>query len=177
MVYICELGKGQTVYLEEHDDSTLVTTVSARFGQQQQSSSSFATGEWIAPPEIYRTPHGIMLKLNTNRGQHYIEIQKNDPILLSEYSNDNSYRQIPIAQTASIPSPSAQRMQPMSSMQPMKMDNMQMSMNPMEMRMGNMVLQMNAPDKTTVKQRFCRHCGTKVDLEDKFCSSCGRGLR
>jgi ribosomal protein S27AE len=177
MVYLCKLGEGQTVYLEEQNDSTIVTTVRVDLGQQQQSKSSFATGEWIASPEMYHTPHGIILKLNTAQGQHYIEIQKNDCTLLSEHPNDSNYRQIPIEQVASIPSPSTQTMQPMKSMQPMRMGNMQMSKNPMEMRMGNMVLQMKIPDKTTTKQRFCSRCGTKVALEDRFCSSCGHALR
>jgi ribosomal protein S27AE len=173
MIYACELGMGQSVYLEERNDSTIVTTVNSGFGQQQQSSTSFVTGEWIAPPEMYQTPHGVILKIITDRGQHYIEIQENDRCLLYKNPANNDYHQIPIERVASIPSFS---MPPMQPMQPMQMGNMSMSANPMEMRMGNMVLQMQNSGRTTTKQSFCSQCGVKVKEDDRFCSSCGHAL-
>jgi zinc-ribbon domain len=173
MAYLCELGTGQTVYLENRDNLTIVTTISSGFGQQQQSSSSFNTGQWIAPPEIYQTPHGIILKSIATQGNHYIEIQENSHCLISDCPANNDYHQIPLRQVASNPSSS---MPSMPSMQPMKMGNMQMNMSPMEMRMGNMVLQMGASVGKVTKQRFCSHCGAEVDREDRFCSSCGHAL-
>lgn len=173
MAYLCELGTGQKIYLENRDSLTIVTTISSGFGQQQQSSSSFNTGQWISPPEVYQTPHGVILKSIATQGNHYIEIQENSHCLLPNHPTNNDYHQIPLRQITDTP-PSS--MPSMPSMQPMKMGNMQMNMNPMEMRMGNMVLQMGASVGTTTKQRFCSNCGTKVSLEDRFCASCGHAL-
>jgi ribosomal protein S27AE len=177
MTYVCELGTKQTVYLDNRGDLTIVTTSSVGIGQQQQSSSSFATGQWTASPEVYQTPHGAILKLSTTQGQHYIEIQENSHCLLPNYQNNKNYYPLPLRQVAAIPPPPS--MQPMQPMQPMKMGNMQMGMNPMEMRMGNMVLQMNStvnPEKQATERQFCSHCGAKIKPEDRFCSSCGHGL-
>lgn len=192
MPYVCELGKGQRVYLDHQGTQTIVTTASSSPGQQQQSSSSFNTGSWTAPPEIFQTPNGITVKITTAAGSSFIQIQGNSISVSAVAPSQTSSQQLQIQQVDSIPASSMQPMQPMQPMKPMEpmqpmkpiepmnMGNMQMSMNPMEMRMGNMEMRMGSPisvsSSTPGERRFCPQCGNQLALSDRFCSSCGHRL-
>ena len=64
----------------------------------------------------------------------------------------------------------------MEQMEPMKMGNMEMNINPMEMRMGKMKMRMGSSNSTSNTKQFCSQCGASVQLDDRFCSSCGHRL-
>ncbi|UBF26082.1 hypothetical protein K9N68_31880 [Kovacikia minuta CCNUW1] len=49
MAYICELGMGQRVYVDNKGGQTMVTVASSSAGQQQQSSSWFSDGYLDSP--------------------------------------------------------------------------------------------------------------------------------
>ncbi|MGL4377112.1 MAG: zinc ribbon domain-containing protein, partial [Microcoleaceae cyanobacterium] len=75
MVYVCNLGLGQQVYLENPGIETIIRLVSSSAGQQQQSSSSFATGKWLMPPSVFRTPTGAVLRFEGEQGSRFVMLQ------------------------------------------------------------------------------------------------------
>ncbi|MBD2057119.1 zinc ribbon domain-containing protein [Oculatella sp. FACHB-28] len=191
MIYSCELAAGQSLYLDDQGMQVVLTLTSSSPGQQQQSSSSFQ-GSLTAPPQVFRTAQGIVVKLVMSDGDRLIHLQGSHVSPLSHSPDLSNAEQIQVQQTASQPSaPAMKPMPPMESMQPMppmnlNMGDMQMSMNPMQMRMRDMELKMgsaaasaSAPEtasQTAQTQRFCSQCGAIVDRSDRFCSSCGYQL-
>ena len=181
MAYVCEFGAGQKVYLDNQGTQTRITTYSGSPGQQQQSSSSFPTGDWTAPPEAFASAQGVTLKINTSQGAHYIQIQGGSMQVVSAQAAGGAQQMQ--MHTASMPSTPA--MQPMQPMQPMRMGDMEMNAGqPMQMRMGNMQMRMgespqSAPPSTTPQagRRFCSQCGAAVEPTDRFCASCGHQLQ
>jgi hypothetical protein len=203
MAYVCELGSGQRIYLDNQGGQTIVLIASSAPGQQQQASNSLNTGLWTSPPIAYQTPNGVVFKIVTAQGEHYIQCQGSSMGVVSSAAFAGSgSQQMQIQQVAGMPSssmpsmqpmppmqpmPSMQLMkpmepmQPMPPMQPMSMGDMQMNMNPMQMRMGNMEMQMGKPVTPATAapgtHRFCSQCGAAVELGDRFCASCGHRLK
>ncbi len=180
MAYVCELGTGQRVYLNNQGAQTIVIIASGGPGQQQQSSSSFTTGSWTSLPEIFRTPNGAVLKIKTAQGEYFIQIQGSSMSVMGSSPSLGGSQQMQVQQVSSMPVSSMPPMQPMEPMRPMKMGDMQMNMNPMEMRMGNMEMRMGSQASSSELEetrRFCSQCGGPIKLEDRFCSSCGHRLR
>jgi NADH pyrophosphatase NudC (nudix superfamily) len=188
MAYLCELGTGQSIYLDNQGNQTIITTISHSAGQQQQASNGVQTGEWTSPPEVFRTPNGVVIKINTTSGEYFLQVQGNSMGVMSQIPSLGGFQQIQLQQIQNTPIPSMspmppmppmrpiQPIQPIQSMPPMKMGNMEM--NPMQMRMGNMEMSMgshtaNAPETT---RQFCSQCGAKLNPNDRFCSSCGHKL-
>lgn len=188
MAYVCELGSGHNVYLDNQGELTIITSMMGSPGQQQQSSHSVKTGCWTAPPQIYRTAQGMVIKLTIAQGEHFIQVQGSTMTSMTNIPSLHSAQQMQINQSESVPFTSSIPLQeplpPMQPMQPMKMGNMEMGMNPMEMRMGNMHLSMGSmnsesPDSNKAKpsgRNFCNQCGVALDPDDRFCSSCGHKL-
>ncbi|MEB3885133.1 zinc ribbon domain-containing protein [Lyngbya sp. CCY1209] len=195
MPYVCELGTGQRVYLDNQGGQTLITTASGAPGQQQQSSSGFQTGNWTSPPSIYRTGNGIILKIETAQGEHFVQLQGSSMSVMGQTPSLGSAQQMSVQQVSSTPasSPSMEPMkpmepmqmepmQPMQPMQPMKMGDMEMGTNPMQMRMGNMEMKMGGSSSSSSSsssggtRRFCNNCGASVKPDDRFCGSCGHQL-
>jgi hypothetical protein len=196
MAYVCDMGVGRRLYLDNQAGQTIITIANTAPGQQQQASSSFQTGPWTATPEVYLTSDGAVVKLQTARGANYIRLQGNS-IGVSEALSLNDLQQLQMQQTSGFVTPSMPAMQPIESMPPMQpmepmkpmepmppmtMGDMHMSMNPMEMRMGNMDMRMGdstaqAPTGVApATKRFCSQCGTAVKPDDRFCTSCGHRL-
>jgi zinc-ribbon domain len=179
MAYACELGTGQRIYVDHQGTQTMVTVMGGGPGQQQQSSTSFHTGSWTTPPEIFQTAGGAVLKITTAQGEHFIYIQGGSMQMMGGVPSLSGSQQMQVQQVASIPTSSFPPMEPMKPMKPMSMGGMQM--NPMEMRMGDMEMRMGSPTasskpNTPNPRRFCSQCGTAVEPEDRFCSSCGHRL-
>ncbi len=196
MAYICELGSGQRLYLDNVGEQTAVTLATSSAGQQQQSSSQFTTGAWTTPPELFRIPQGVVVKLTTAQGVHHLQLQGNQLGMMSQSPSLGNAQQMQVSSGVAMPGSPMPPMQPMSPVepmqpmtpmapiQPMKMGDMEMSANPMQMRMGNMAMQMGnaatssrASGSTTAgKAKFCSQCGTPVKPSDRFCSNCGYQL-
>lgn len=176
MPYECELSTGQRIYLDCQGNQTIVTLSSSQPGQQQQSSCGFQTGAWTAPPQLFQTPGGAIIKITTAQAESLIQVQGSYVSMTSDLSAIGNARLAQMQQVASTPAISMPPMQPMKPMEPMKMGDMQMTMHPMTMQMGNMGMQMGASPASTPQgqeRRFCSQCGTRVEPSDRFCSSCG----
>jgi hypothetical protein len=184
MIYSCEFAAGQSLYLDDQGTQTVLTLTSSSPGQQQQSSSSFH-GRLTAPPQVFRTAQGMVVRLITADGDRLIHLQGNQFHPIVHSADLSNAEPIQVKQTDGEPSiPSIKPMEPMQPMQPMNLSvgDMQMSMSPMQMRMGNMELKMGstiaseAASKTAQIQNFCSQCGAAVDRGDRFCSNCGHQL-
>lgn len=173
MAYTCELDSGQRINLDNQGNQTVVTVSNGSLGQQQQSSSSFTTGKWTSPPEIFRRDRGVVIKITTAEGEHQVRVQGNSISVESSHVSLGNSQRMHLQQSGTSTS-SGVSMKPMEPIKPMKMGDMSMNMNPMEMRMGNMSMQMG--DKTQSTRRFCSQCGASVEPSDRFCSSCGHQL-
>lgn len=185
MAYVCELSAGRTLYLDNLDGRTVVTITSQSAGQQQQASSTFQTGAWVATPEVYLTSDGAVVKLQAAQGSHYIRVHGGS-IGVSEAFSLDALEQMQMQQTSglkpSIPvspktSKTAESLPPMTPMQPMTMGDMQMNLSTMEMRMGNLEMKMGEARSSDPIQRFCSQCGSSVQPPDRFCTHCGHRLR
>ncbi|SKB11265.1 conserved hypothetical protein [Planktothrix sp. PCC 11201] len=180
MGYVCELGTGQSIYLENQGAQTVVTLISSGPGQQQQASSSFTTGVWTLPPQVFQTPHGLVLKVISEQGERSLQIQGTSVSILGEMPSVIDSQQLTVHEVTSVPVSPLKPMEPMK-MEPMKpmnlkMGDMQMNMNPMSMRMGDMELRMGSGSPEASPKSFCSQCGTSVKPEDRFCSNCGHQL-
>lgn len=190
MIYSCEFAAGQSLYLDDQGTQIVLTLTSSSPGQQQQSSSSFH-GSLTAPPQVFRTAQGVVIRLITSEGARLIHLQGNQFHPISYSPDLSNAERIQVKQTdgeRSIPSiEPMQPMEPMKPMQPMRpmhlnMGNMQMSMSPMQMRMGNMELKMDSTPASEIASRsapmqnFCSQCGAAIDRGDRFCSNCGYQL-
>lgn len=185
MAYVCELSAGRTLYLDNLEGRTIVTIASKSSGQQQQASSIFQTGDWVATPEVYLTSDGAVVKLQAVQGSHYIRVHGGS-IGVSEAFSLDALQQMQMQQISglkpSIPkaAQASEPMQPIPSMppmQPMTMGEMQMNSNSMQMRMGNMEMQMGENASSQPIRRFCTQCGSAIQASDRFCTSCGHQLR
>lgn len=180
MTYVCDLGTGQKIYLDNQGTQTIVTVVSQSSGQQQQASNGFQSGIWTSPPQVYRTANGVVIEVSTEQGERYIQIQGNSMNVTNSQPSLEHAQGLQLQQAESTPSSSIppmepmKPMKPMEPMKPMKMGDMEMKMNPMEMRMGNMEMRMGSPISPT--RRFCSQCGAKIEANARFCSSCGYAL-
>lgn len=183
MTYMCELGAGHRIYLDNPGMQTVVTAIASSPGQQQQSSNSWETGSWSSAPEVFATGSGVVVKIKTSGGDRLIQVQGTQMGMLSS-TNISGQQQAIALQTVDAMPNTFQPMKPMEQMkpmEPMKMGNMEMSFAPMEMKMGNMEMKMGSTSSsgsssTTPQRRFCTQCGAAIQPEDRFCSSCGHRL-
>lgn len=172
-VYVCDLDQDQQVYIENQGSRTEITLVSGGSDQQQSQGNSFETGNWHLPPTVFRTPSGVVLRIEAEQGQHFIQVQGNGMSRLDAQPALGNADVLPLRQEEARHSlPNMQPMKPMKPMPPM-----QMQMEPMAMQMGNMAMQMEtAPKQRQSTKNFCPQCGSKVEAGDRFCSGCGNRL-
>jgi ribosomal protein L32 len=185
MAYLCDLGTGQKVYIENRGTQSAVTLVSSSAGQQQSQRSSFETGEWLVPPTLFRVSTGFVLQLESRQAKTFVTLQPGGMSVLNAAPALIAAQALPMQQVTSEtipninPMPPMQPMQPMEPlkpMPPMQMGDMQMRMEPMEMQMGNMRLSMGTLQATPGVKNFCPQCGHKVETSDRFCAHCGNSL-
>lgn len=190
--YTCDLDKDQQIHIENQGKQTVIKLVSGGPSQQQSQGNSFETGNWRVPPTVFRTQNGVVLRIEADPGQHFIQVQANKMSRLDAEPSLSDADVLPLqkvgteaasSQNSMQPMQPMKPMEPMKPMSPMQIDDMQMQMKPMTMRMGNMEMRMGEPlqTKTAPEQRqstknFCPQCGSKVGGGDRFCSNCGNSL-
>ena len=106
MPYVCELGTGQRVYLDNQGSQTVVTIASGSPGQQQQASNGFQTGTWTSPPSLYRTGNGVVLKIETAQGEHFVQLQGSSMSVMGQTPSLGSAQQMSVQQVSSTPASS-----------------------------------------------------------------------
>lgn len=195
MAYIASLGPGQQVVIQNQGQQTMVTLQSVTAGQQQSQQISLQTGSWTAPPSLFHTPAGYLLRIESAQGQAFLQLQSSGMQVTDSRALSAQAQAIALHPLESAPDPQPvvqpmqpmQPTQPMQPMQPMKpldpmpplqMGNMQMQMNPMTMRMGDMELKMgnSSPQAEPSPKSFCPQCGNRVGESDRFCAHCGHRL-
>ncbi len=172
MTYTANLGTGQQIWIGNQGTQTTVTLSNGAAGQQQSQRMGFQTGQWIAPPTLFRTAGGFIVQLATAQGDRYLQVQGSSLQGLSAAPNLQAASAVPLESGA------APSMPPMPPIQPMQMGNMRMQMNPMQMKMGDLELKMGDASSTETPTassapNFCAQCGQRLRLGDRFCASCG----
>ncbi len=215
MAYLCDLGQGHRLYLENHGDETAIASLMSAPGQQQQSSSRFQAGVWTQPPQLFRVAQGALVKLTASKGEIYIQVQGQSLQVTQQSPSLNQAQQLqmsvvegmpgvepmqpmpPLSSMPSAPSISEVLPTPMKPLEPMRMGNMQMSLEPMQMQMGNMKMQMGAPlqppptpappnraDSDPVETNASLNPVTpnaaqppQANAQSRFCSQCGQPVK
>jgi hypothetical protein len=180
MPYQCDLGPGQTIYLDNPGPITLITLASGGPGQQQQATTQVQTGAWLEMPQVVRGRAGLLIRCVAAQGTFVWQIQGHQigAVAATQWPEGET---LPLTLNVVSPNPMTP-MTPMAPLPPLKMGDMEMSANPMTMRMGNMQLSMdNAASNTasapSASAKFCTQCGAAIAPSDRFCGSCGHQLQ
>lgn len=179
MIYLANLGANQQLYLENQGKQTIITLVNSSIGQQQSQITNVQTGSWTTPPTLFQNGGNFLLRIDSEEGTLFIELQARGINLLSTPPSLIDAEVIPLEKVAQTQT-SSQRSASFEPMKPMKMGNMSMSFNPMEMRIGDMYLRMSDNSKqesSQSQQNFCTQCGNLVKADDRFCGNCGHKLK
>jgi zinc-ribbon domain len=173
MAYAATLNENQQLMVIEQGRQTLITLTSSSPGQQQSQSSSISIGNWVQPPQLYKTQSGFILQLKSDRAEQFILIQAHSISTIPQPVLDHLIK----IDLETIPDPTVSESNvKFEPMQPMRMGNMSMNMNPMSMQMGNMSMTMGQKINPPLTKRFCTQCGQEAQKSDRFCRSCGHQL-
>lgn len=171
MTYVADLGQGQSLAINNIGTQTTIIWESKSAGSQQSQQMSLSLGKWSASPIVYRMTHGFILQIESNQRPYYVRLQSNSISLLSEVPLMLGAEEVPLRYVAT---PSSPKMPDMKPLEPLRMGNMSMRMEPMEMSMGSMSMSSSASSSSA--SHFCTQCGVKVKESDRFCSQCGTKL-
>ncbi|MBE9028896.1 zinc ribbon domain-containing protein [filamentous cyanobacterium LEGE 11480] len=197
MPYMCDISPNQTVFLDNPGDQTVLTCMSGQVGQQQQSSSSFTTGRWSNPPELWRSSQGLFIQIHGESGITIVQIQNNGLHVTSAQAIGQPAQTIPMQPVAAMPNmptmqsmqpmppiqpmPPMQPMSPMQPMPPMNMSNMNSAPPAMQMQMGNMQMSMDNPTnpKSSSSNGVSHSLNSShsTPTQRNFCSGCGQPIR
>jgi hypothetical protein len=103
MAYFGELDTGLRIYLDNRHHETTIATFSAGAAQMELFHQDLHLGRWNAPPEIWQTPTGVVVKVETSQGQHYISLAGKQVGLLTEVPTVSDARKIRIGEVSCIP--------------------------------------------------------------------------
>lgn len=170
MIYVADLGEGQSLAIDNIGVQTSITWETKSASQQQSQQMNLSLGKWSASPIVYRTTQGFILQIESHQRPYYVRLQANSISLLSEVPLMLGAEEVPLRYMAS----SSPKMPEMKPLEPLRMGNMTMRMEPMEMSMGSM--SMSNSHSSSSSAQFCSQCGTKVKQDDRFCSQCGTKL-
>jgi zinc-ribbon domain len=197
MAYVCELGTGRKLYLNNDNGQTTITVSSSNLGQQQQTSSSFQTGVWKTIPEVYLTADGAVVKLQTAQHVNYIRVQGGSigvsEALSLEHLHQMQMQQVShgtnVANSTLFAMPAMPAMEPMqpATSAPGSSGQAQQAvvegnppLKPGEMQMGNMQMTGNSMQmrmgNMEMKLGNPPAIGT-MPVTRRFCSQCGAGVK
>ena len=186
MTYVADLGQGQSLTIENAGTRTIITWESRSAGQQQRQQMSLSLGQWSASPMVFKTTYGFVLQIESNQTASYVRLQANSisvlseaPLMLNASEVPLRYLSNPNAEMPDVKSDVKTDVKPtVKPLEPLRMGNMTMQLNPMEMSMGNMSLSMEASNSRAHRSTppFCSQCGTKIQDSALFCPHCGTKL-
>jgi hypothetical protein len=124
MNYICDLGNGRQLRLENDGNQTHLGLGSSDSGQQQSQSVGFQTGEWSSEPAVFKQGNDLIIQLHLDQGERYFrarrgaveaiddapDLAKAERLSLKESSADSGLK----------PMKPMEPMKPMKPMEPMK---------------------------------------------------------
>ncbi|NJK40409.1 MAG: zinc ribbon domain-containing protein [Acaryochloridaceae cyanobacterium SU_2_1] len=171
MAYVCELEVGSSLYIDNQDHQTIVTSILSGPGQQQQSSQIFSTGPWVTSPELFRTPQDVRIKLGTVQGEYYLQIVDNQICQTDGIPTSAHLQPLPLQQVLATPVPPMLPIQPIMGMMHGK------NFNSRQGQWGDMQVMLEIrPTAAPTRGAFCPQCGTAVATTDRFCAACGQRL-
>jgi hypothetical protein len=169
MAYTTNLRGNWQLTIASKGNQTFITLVTSSPGQQQSQGFGVTTGNWTKPPQLFQTAASFILQIDSETGQHFVDIQASGIQTLTTAPFLNNAQTIELHQIEE----NTIELEPMP---PMQMGNMSMNMNPMSMRMGNMSMTMGESFQSAPTKRFCTQCGQAAKPPDRFCSNCGHKL-
>jgi zinc-ribbon domain len=183
MAYTTDLGDGQKLWLSNHGAFTQITLGNSASEPQQRQSNSFETGAWIAPPALFCTAIGVVLRIHAALGQTFIQIQESQMQLVSTLLQPlQDADAVPLQEVGDdLSAQPMSQIQSLSSLPPLQIGDMQMQTT------DGIVIQLPSPfadsqqtPSSTVSaaesHRFCSQCGHSIGRGDRFCSHCGHKL-
>lgn len=174
MAYRAILNGTQQLTISNQGMQTKINLASSSRGQQQNQGNSFTTGDWVKPPQLFRTGQGYILQIEGSQGQYFIQIQSNGMSTINGIPSSSDSTPVDLESIAD--DSFTQQKAKFEPMPPLRMGNMSMDINSMSMQMGNMSMNIGKQSRTTVTKRFCSQCGVEAKPSDRFCSSCGHQL-
>jgi hypothetical protein len=115
MTYAHDLGNGRRLLVQNDGDSTAVALSSGDEGQKQDQSTSFTTGEWSKPPELFRLDQELVLRVESKSGVEFISIQGSQIQSMRSEPDLKKFERQPLEESDE----SIQKMKPMEPMKPM----------------------------------------------------------
>lgn len=123
VAYQCQLAEGQQLYLQNQGTQTVITLVNQSATQRQSQRNSIQTGEWRVPPSLFQTRMGMVLVIETEQTQQFIQIQASSLRSLDAAPNLDSATSLPLTPVEDESEMEQQfqpLMPPMKPMEPMK---------------------------------------------------------
>jgi zinc-ribbon domain len=151
MAYLCEPHPGQQVFVEYRDGHTRLLCRRSQPGSQQQASSSFSTGNWTQPPELWRSPHGQFIHIHSAQGPILVQITPNGLQVIGPATIPPPIEVIPLQPTDAMPAAHQARHRHTTTT--------------------------TAAWTTRNHHDGCPACGQLVrSVRDRFCANCGQKL-
>ena len=116
MTYRHDIGNGQRLLVENDAEDTQVALSSGDSGQQQNQSTSFNTGKWSKPPELFRTTDDLVLHLESKRGVQFISVHGHQIQSMSSEPDLKNAEKLTLKESDER----IARMKPMKPMEPIK---------------------------------------------------------
>ncbi|BAZ43572.1 hypothetical protein NIES4102_05730 [Chondrocystis sp. NIES-4102] len=173
MAYRASLNGTQQLTISNQGMQTKINLTTSSPGQQQSQGNSFTTGNWVKPPQLFRTGENYILQIEATQGEYFIGISSNGMSTINGIPSTSNATPVDLESIAS--DNFTQQKVKFEPMQPRRMGNMSMDINSMSMQMGNMSMSMGSQSRKITK-RFCSQCGVEAKVSDRFCSSCGHQL-
>jgi predicted RNA-binding Zn-ribbon protein involved in translation (DUF1610 family) len=159
MAYRCEPHPGQEVFVDCRDGQTQLLCRRHQPGSQQQASSSFTTGNWTQPPELWRSPHGQFIHIHSPQGPILVQINPNGLEVLGPATIPPPIEVIPLQPTDTMPTTHRHRHQTTTH----------------QTTTHQSVA--STARATHTRHHACPSCGHIVrPIVDRFCSNCGQKL-
>jgi hypothetical protein len=165
MAYLCEPHPGQQVFVDCLDGQTQLLCRRSQPGSQQQASSSFTTGNWTQPPELWRSPHGQFIHIHSPQGPIFVQIHSNGLEVIGPATIPPPIEIIPLQPTDAMPTTHHHR------------HSRQRHQTHRHQTTHQTVVTSTARATTRTRHHACLSCGHIVrPIVDRFCANCGQKL-
>jgi hypothetical protein len=152
MAYRCEPHPGQQLFVDQQAGQTLVLSRRSQPGQQHQASSSFTTGAWTQPPELWRSAQGQFIYLQSTQGKTLVQVHPDGLEVMANPAIVPPIERIPLELTDAMPSIPQHGSR-------------------------NTTTSSAWSHSQSLHHHFCPSCGHPIRaMIDRFCAHCGQPL-